>query len=419
MHGGVFLDKKMEPLGPAIIWADGRSRAQVREIYDRVGRLRLGKIARSPVATGFMAPTLMWLRKERPDTFRKIHRAMHPKDYIRYRITSEVGTDVSDASASLLFDTPNRVWSREIMEALELDSWIFPSSGESTEMCGRVTAEAASDLGIIEGTPVARGGGDTPVAALGNGVVEPGTVSVSLGTGGQVIAVLDEPVYDPELRTHTFCHAAPNMWYIMGAVLAGGMSLRWLRQLMGERFSFAEFDGLAGEIPPGAEGLFFLPYLIGDRTPHMDPEARGALVGLTPRHTSGHLARAVMEGVAFALKDAFEILMSLGIKAERVITGGSGGQSPVWRQIISDILGVELHVMASAESSATGAALLAAVSAGAFSSVKEACKALVPAHETITKPDPEYAEIYRKAYSIYRSLYPANEHVFHVIANLI
>jgi len=418
MHGGVFLDRKLEPIGNAIIWADNRSQAEVREIYDRVGRMRLGKVARSPVATGFLAATLLWLRKHEPGKFKKIHRTLLPKDFIRYKLTGEIGTDVSDASATLLFDTAARNWSREILEALELDSWIFPPCGESTEVCGRLSDEVAGELGLKSGITIVRGGGDTPLAAVGNGVIEPGIVSVNLGSGGQVLAALEEPLYDPDLRTHTFCHAAPDRWYIMGAILSGGLSLQWLRSLTEGRFTFAEFDGLAGEIKPGSEGLLFLPYLNGERTPHMDSDARGAFIGLTARHGAGHMARSVMEGVAFALKDCYDILISIGISPEKVVTGGSGGQSAVWRQIIADVLGVDLHVMASAESSVFGAAIVAAVGVGAFPNVKEACKVLVPKHADITKPKEENAEVYRKTYSIYKSIYPTNSTLFHVIANL-
>lgn len=418
MHGGVFLDEKLKPLCPSIIWVDTRSKGEVREVYARVGRDKMGEICRSPVATGFLAPTLLWLRNNERNIYKKIRTVLLPKDYVRFRMTGKLATDVSDASATGLFDTAGRHWSAEIMERLELDSGLFPPCGESIEEGGRITREAAGELGLMEGTPVVLGGGDTPTAAIGNGIIEPGTVSVTLGTGGQVIAVLSEPIYDVELRTHTFCHSAPNLWYTMGAILAGGMSLSWLRKLLGERFGFAEFDILALEVPAASEGLFFLPYLIGERTPHMDPEARGALIGLTPRHTVGHLARAVMEGVAFALKDAFEILLSLGVKVEKVVTGGGGGQSHVWRQILADVLGVELRVLASAESSVTGSAILAAVGTGGFDSLVQACETVIPPETAVTKPNPENTEIYRKVYSVYRSLYPANESVFHVISNM-
>lgn len=418
MHGGVFLDENFKPLGPSIIWVDTRSKAEVREVYDRVGKGKLGQICRSPVATGFLAPTLLWLRKNQRERYEKIRTVLLPKDYVRFRMTGKLATDVSDASATGLFDTARRRWSSEIMDLLEFDTDMFPPCGESIEEGGRITKEAADELGLREGTPVVLGGGDTPTAAIGNGIIEPGTVSVTLGTGGQVIAVIGEPIYDEELRTHTFCHCAPNLWYTMGAILAGGMSLSWLKKLLGERFGFAEFDNLALEIPAGSEGLFFLPYLIGERTPHMDPEAKGALIGLTPRHTVGHLARAVMEGVAFALKDAFDILLSLGVKVNKVVTGGGGGQSHVWRQIIADVLGVELRVMASAESSVTGSAILAAVGTGGFDSLAQACKSVISPETALTKPNPENGEVYRKAYSVYRTLYPANESVFHVISNM-
>lgn len=418
MHGGVFLGDNLKPLGPAIIWVDTRAKEETREVYEKVGRVKLGKICRSPVATGFLAPTLLWLRKYEREMYKKIRTVLLPKDYIRFRMTGTLATDVSDASATGLFDTAGRLWSAEIMDLLELDRGIFPPCGESIETGGRITSDAAKELGLREGTPVVRGGGDTPAAAVGNGIIEPGTLSVTLGTGGQVIAVISEPIYDEQLRTHTFCHSVPNQWYTMGAILAGGMSLSWLRKLLGERFGFSEFDVLALEIPAGSEGLFFLPYLIGERTPHMDADARGALIGLTPRHTVGHMARAVMEGVAFALKEAFDILLSVGIKVEKVVTGGGGGQSHVWRQILADVLGMELRVLASAESSVTGSAILAAVGTGGFDSIAQACRTVIPAETAFTMPKPENTEIYRKAYSVYRSLYPANESVFHVISSM-
>jgi len=420
MHGGVFLDRRMNLLGNAIIWADNRSMAEVREIYDRVGKIRLGKIARSPVDTGFLAATLLWIRKNEPERFKAIHRTLLPKDYIRYKLTDEIGTDVSDASATLLFDTGARNWSRDILEALELDSWIFPPSGESIDVCGKLSEEAAGELGLVADTPVVRGGGDTPLAAVGNGVTEPGVINLNLGGGGQVLAALEEPLYDPELRTHTFCHVVPDRWYIMGATLNGGLALEWLRNLTDGRFTFAEFDKLADEVPAGSEGLIFLPYLSGERTPHMDPHAKGALIGLTPRHGPGHMARAVMEGVAFALKECYGILLDIGISPSKVVTSGTGMQSPVWRQIIADVMGRELnHVGTAAEMTVVGSAILAATGVGAFPSVDEACKVLAPKQSDITKPKEENAEIYRKSYTIYRDIYPTNSTLFHVIANLM
>ena len=402
MHGTVFLDRDQKPIRPAIIWADRRTKKQCDEIYARVGRERLGQIAASPVAPGFMAPTLLWVRENEPETFAAIDRVILPADYVRFRLCGRICTDVSGASSTLLFDVRGK-WSEELLDALELPHHILPEACQSHQVVGCVTREAAQQTGLPEGTPVVAGGGDQPIAAIGNGVVAPGVLLSTIGTGGQLFTPLDKVVVDPELRTHTFCHAVPGRWFLMGAILSAGLCLRWFRDNFGG--SYKELDEEASRVPPGSEGLLFLPYLLGERTPHMDPNARGAFFGLTLRHSRGHLARAIMEGVTFAMRDSLEVMRGLGIRIDRVIASGGGARSPLWRQIQADVYGMELVTAKVTEQAAFGAALVAGVGVGVYETIESACQKTI-SYENLTRPIKENLRRYEDYYQIFKGLYP-------------
>jgi xylulokinase len=333
-----------------------------------------------------------------------------PKDYVRYRLTGDRATDVADASGTLLFDVTNRRWSAEVAAALDLDLSLLPQSYESPAVTGRISADGAAATGLREGTPVVAGGGDQAAGAVGMGIVEPGLVSATIGTSGVVFAATDRPALDPKGRLHTFCHAVPGRWHMMGVTLAAGQSLRWFR----DRFGAGEDDGRdpyerlteeAAGVPAGAEGALWAPYLMGERTPHLDPEARAALVGLTASHTRGHIVRAILEGVAFSLQDSFRIFADLGVPVTRVRLGGGGARSPLWRQIQADVYGYDIDIVEAEEGAAFGAAILAGVGAGAWPSVEDACHAIVKVASSVS-PSEETA-LMRERYEAYRRIYPA------------
>jgi len=406
MHGTVLLDERGEPLRPAIIWADQRSAEECREIYEKVGRERLAELTLNPVAAGFMAASLLWLKKHEPDVFARARTVLLPKDYIRFRMTGVLSSEPSDACSTLLFDTRNRRWSDELIEMLDLPRSIFPLITETYEVVGEVTAEAARAMGLRDGTPVTAGGGDQPIAAVANGVIECGTLLATIGTGGQLFTPLSEPKYDPQLRTHTFCHALPDRWFIMGAMLSAGMSLKWFRDKVMCGGDYEELSRAAADVPAGCEGLIFLPYLVGERTPHMDPEATGAFVGLSLRHTRAHMARAIMEGVAFAMRDSLEIFREIGVSYECVVASGGGAKSDVWRQIQADVFGLPLVKAEMEEQAGVGAAMVAGVGVGVFSDVKSACRKITR-YGAETSPIPENVQLYERQYRIFRELYPA------------
>jgi len=405
MHGAVFLDENGKPIRPAVIWADQRSAEQCRRIYDIVGRERLARLTLNPVAPGFMAASVMWIKENEPDTFARTRTVLLPKDYLRFRMTGNPASEPSDAASTLLFDTAKRRWSAELMDLLDLPMGILPPMRESAEVVGELTPRAARELGLAPGTPVTAGGGDQPVAAVANGVVEPGVLLATIGTGGQLFTPLEQPRFDPKLRTHTFCHALPDTWFIMGAMLSAGMSLKWFRDNMLPGTPYEKLSEDAARSEPGAEGLVFLPYLVGERTPHMDPAATGAFIGLTLRHTPAHMARAVMEGVVFAMRDSLEIFRKLGVTYDRVIASGGGAKSPVWRQIQADVFGVELLVTEMEEQAGVGAALLAGVGVGVFSDVKSAC-AKTARYGEGARPCEANRKRYEKQYEVFKSLYP-------------
>jgi len=408
MHGTVVLGRDLRPLRPAIIWADQRSAPQVSRIRAQLGIPRMLELTANVLNPGFMGATLAWLAEEEPDTLRLARLVILPKDYLRLRLTGQVASDVSDASSTAVFDTARRCWSEEMLTAVGAPLALMPEVLESTALAGGLTPEAAQATGLVPDTPVVAGGGDQPVAALGNGVIEPGLLLLTVGTGGQVFAPLDSPAFDPQARVHTFCHCLPGRWHLLGATLCAGLSLRWLRDLLRAarpQLDYFQLEQLAAQAPPGCEGLLFCPYLIGERTPHLDPDLRGAFLGLSLHHGLPHLVRAVLEGVAFSLRDALEVLREMGVNAQSAIVSGGGGRSPLWRQILADVLALELTVLEGEEQAALGAAMLAGIGAGVFADASDACRRVVKPAGVITPS--ANTDLYQRQYPRFRACHPA------------
>ncbi len=415
MHSLVLLDAAGRVLRPAILWNDQRTAEECAEITRRVGPARLLAITRNPALPGFTAPKILWVRRHEPAVYARTASVLLPKDYVRFRLTGARATEVSDASGTGLLDVPHRTWSEEVLRALEVPMAWLPGCAESPELTAVVACDGEAATGLRAGTPVAGGGGDQAAQAVGTGIVRSGPVSVTIGTSGVVFASLDGPAMDAQARTHTFCHAVPGRWHVMGVMLSAGGALRWLRDAIAPGADYGELTGEAGAAPPGAGHLVFLPYLSGERTPYPDPIARGAFVGLSLAHGRGHLVRAVMEGVAFGLRDSLAILHEMGLRPTEVRLSGGGSRSAVWRQIVADVLGTEVVTMQVAEGAAYGAALLAGVGAGVFPSVEAACEAtLRPA--TRTEPVARNRAVYEDLYGVYRALYPALRPAFAQLA---
>jgi xylulokinase len=402
MHGLVVLDADGRVIRPAILWNDQRTAAECAEIEERVGATRLIELTGNRALTGFTAPKLLWLRRHEPDAYARIARVMLPKDYVRLRLTGEWGIDAADASGTLLFDVAGRRWSDEVLDALELPREWFPPVLESPDRAGVVSA---SDT-VLLGTPVAAGAGDQPAAALGVGIDRPGPVSVVLGTSGVVLAALPGYAHDPEGRVHAFCHAVPGTWQAMGVMLSAAGSLEWLHERLAPDASFEALTAEAAAWPPGAEGLLFAPYLAGERTPHADPHARGAFVGLQLRHDRGALVRAVLEGVAFGLRDALDAVRELGVEASVGRVSGGGARSPLWLEIVASVLEMPLERTESEEGSAFGAALLGGVAGGVFGDVSEAVARCVRVVDRPVEPDPTLRNAYGELRERFRALYP-------------
>ncbi len=412
MHGMVALDKNAEVLRPAILWNDQRTGAECDQIRSAIGRERFINLTGNDALTGFTAPKILWVKNHEPEIYARIKQILLPKDYLRYLLTGEYATDKAGAAGTVLFDLKKRDWSGEVIQALEINPDWLPQTFEGTEVTGTVTAQAAGVTGLFPGTPVVAGSGDQAAGAVGMGAVAPGIVSITLGTSGVVFAATPEPWIEPQGRMHAFCHALPGQWHLMGVMLSAAGSLRWFRDTLAPEIEFRHLTDLTSGVPAGSDGLFFLPYLTGERTPHPDPLAKGSFVGLTIRHTREHLTRAVLEGVAFGLRDSFELLKQTGLtEIDQVRLTGGGANSPVWRQIIADVLGVELVMVNTTEGSAFGAAILAAVGAGAYQSGEEACQAIIKPVDQIP-PGPD-TEIYQERYQIYKELYPALHPIFH------
>ena len=406
MHGAVFLDANDRVIRPALLWNDQRTAAQCIEITDRVGRERLLAIAGNPALTGFQAPKLLWLRELEPENYARIAHVLLPKDFIRLRLAGEYATDASDASGTLLLDLRRRTWSEEILDALELPREWLPAVLEGPEETGRLRADVAAELGLPAGIPIAAGGGDNAAAAVGCGIVEEGIASSSIGTSGVVFAHTAGFTPDPSGRLHAFCHAVPGAYHLMGVTLSAGGSLNWWRQVLGEEHEYDALIELAASAPFGSEGLLFLPYLSGERTPHLDPSARGAFFGLTARHGLNHLTRAVMEGVTYSLADCLQLMVDLGVKLNHVRAIGGGARSHLWRQMQADVFGMTVRRTAVDEGPAYGAALLAGVTAGQFKNVNEA-SSVVRLRPDSEEPNPDNTELYSRYLKVYRDLYPA------------
>jgi xylulokinase len=412
MHGLVLLNKSGKPLRPAILWNDQRTGPQCDEIRSLLGKENLIQITGNDALAGFTAPKILWVQQEEPEVYAQVAHILLPKDYVRYKLTGEYACDRAGGAGTILFDIRQRTWSDEILEKLDIDPSWLPPTFEGIEVTGTISAEAAAATGLCAGTPVMAGGGDQAAAAVGTGAVEEGVVSLSLGTSGVVFGASDKPVIEPDGRLHAFCHAVPGKWHLMGVMLSAAGSLRWHRDTFAPDVAFSELVDQAAAVSPGSDGLLFLPYLTGERTPHPDPLARGAFIGLTVRHSLPHLTRAVLEGVAFGLRDSFELMKHAGLaQISQVRVTGGGAKSPLWRQILADVLGTELVTLNSVEGAAYGAALLAAVGAGIFADVPTACNAVVRITGR-TQPGGA-AAAYEKMYTLYRGLYPALRPTFH------
>jgi xylulokinase len=415
MHGAVLLDEADRPLRPAILWNDQRTAAECDEIRERVGAARLIEVTGNDALTGFTAPKLIWVRRHEPDLWARTAHVGLPKDFVRHRLTGEHAVDRADGAGTGLFDLQARSWSSEVVSALEIDPSLLPRTVEGPELTGVVTAIAADATGLAAGTPVVGGGGDQAANGVGVGAVAPGIVALSLGTSGVVFAATDRPLVEPEGRVHAFCHAVPERWHLMSVMLSAAGSLRWFRDALAPGTAYDVIDAEAETISAGSDGLLFLPYLTGERSPHPDPLARGAFVGLTIAHDRRHLARAVLEGVAFGLRDGLDQIVSTGVPAPRQIRASGGGlASGVWRQILADVLGAEIATVSTTEGAAFGAAMLAAVGAGWCADVDRAVEWAVRV-SPVAEPGPN-ASAYAGALEDYRALYPALRPLFHSTA---
>ena len=401
MHGCVMLDADGNVLRPALIWCDQRTQPECDWLEAKIGRARLIELTCNPALPNFTLTKLLWVRTHQPEIFARIAHVLCPKDYVRYRLTGEFAIDMQEASGTLLLDVAHRRWSREVAEAAGIPMAWLPRLFEGPEICARISETGAAATGLAVGTPVAAGAGDQGAGAVGMGIVGPGSVSATIGTSGVVFASTDRPAMDPLGRLHTFCHAAPGLWHVMGVTNGAGLSLRWFRDTFAPGADYDQLTAEAAKAPPGSDGLLWAPYLFGERTPHLDPQARAAFVGITASHTRAHCVRAVMEGVAFSLRDTFSLFSDLKIPVARIRLGGGGARSPLWQQIQADVYGHSVELLAADEGGAFGAALLAGVAIGAWPSVEAACAASVHVARQI---EPKHAAAMDQAYQSFRRL---------------
>jgi xylulokinase len=411
MHGLVLLGADDQPLRPALLWCDQRTDQECREITQLVGASRLIEWTANPALTGFTLPKICWVRKHEPQIWDRVRGVLLPKDYIRFRLTGTRATDVADASGTLMFDVVHRRWSQAILKLFQLNEDLLPRVFESPQVTSHISELGARATGLNLDTPVVAGAGDQAAGALGMGIVTPGAVSATIGTSGVVFAATGKPLLEPGGRLHTFCHAIPQRWHVMGVTLAAGQSLRWFRDQFGAglddgRDPYERLMGEAAKAPPGADGLLFAPYLMGERTPHLDPHARGAFVGLTAQHTRAYLIRAILEGVAFSLRDTLTLFREIAVPIDSIRLGGGGARAPLWQQIQADIYGMPVELIAADEGAAFGAALLAGVGVGVWPSVEAACSAAVHVQE-IVRPSQQAVDFMNTRYAEYRKLYPA------------
>lgn len=427
MHGLVMLDKDDKVIRKAILWCDQRTAAQCEEMTSILGREKLIEITANPALTGFTASKILWVRENEPQNYEKCRRILLPKDYIRFMLTGEYATEVSDASGMQLLDVPNRVWSDEVLSKLKIDKSLLGKMYESPDITGTIHSKAAEATGLAKGTPVVGGAADNAAAAVGTGVVKDKLAFATIGTSGVVYAHSSKVRIDPKGRVHSFCSAVPGEWLTMGVTLGAGLSLKWFRDnFCHEEIEQAKREGInvyaltdkeAEQINPGCDRLLYLPYLMGERTPHLDPDCRGVFFGLSAMHTRAHLIRAVMEGVSFSLLDCVLILREMGIDISRMMACGGGGSSPLWRKMLSDMFGCDVTTVASKEGPALGVALLAGVGAGAFSSVQQACEAVIKT-DKLQKPDAKLTELYGKYHALYTRLYQSLQNDYKILANI-
>ncbi len=415
MHGLVLLDDADRVIRPALIWCDQRSQPQVDAINEKVGKHKVLECIANPVLTGFTLPKLIWVRDNEPRQFERVRKILLPKDYVRFELTGEYASDVSDASGTGLFDVVRRRWSMELTSALNLDPAILPRVYESPEITGRVSETASHCTGLNPGTPVIAGGGDQAAGAVGNGIVEPGVVSCTIGTSGVVFAHMEEPKYDDAGRVHTFCHAVPGKWHVMGVTQGAGLSLQWFRNQLAPGSDYDALTAEASSAPAGSQGLFWLPYLMGERTPHLDAAARGGWIGITARHTRADLIRSLLEGVSYSQKDCLDIIQGMGVPLANVRVSGGGARSAFWRQMLADIFAKRIFTLETQEGSAYGAALLALVGTGAYKSVPEVCRAAIRETAAVSHHDGN-AQVYADGHQTYQSLYPALKNFFTIDA---
>ena len=411
MHGLVLLDEQGSVLRPAILWNDQRTQAQCDAMTEVIGAGRLLELTGNPALTGFTAPKLLWVRDQEPDIYAQADQVLLPKDYIRYKLTDVYATDLAGASGTSLLNVAERAWSQEVLDALDISADWLPPVHEGTQITSRISAAAAAATGLRAGTPVVGGGGDQAAGAIGMGCVAPDKIGVTVGTSGVVFAPLGSYAYEPQGRLHAFCHALPDTWHFMGVMLSAAGSLQWYKDSFAADMDYDSLLAEAAQVVAGSEGLFFLPYLTGERSPHPDPLARGAFIGITSRHSRGHMTRAVLEGVAFGLKDSFTLVDQVGLPEEYEIRiSGGGAKSPVWQGIIADVLGAPLVNVNTTEGGAFGVAVLAAVAAGFYDDVASACEAMIQTGEQVATGSDQ--AIYAERYEIYQSLYPTLQQTF-------
>ncbi len=416
MHGSVLLDESDKPLCPALLWCDQRTEKQCAEITGKIGAEHLIELVSNPAITGFTLPKLLWVRENEPEIWAKVKTILLPKDYIRLKLSGDKASDVADSSGTLLFDVRNRKWSGEMVSAFEISESLLPRVYESIEITGVVSEDAARETGLKVGTKIVAGAGDNAAGAIGMGIVKAGMLSATIGTSGVVFAVTSAPKIDLKGRIHTLCHAIPGRWHNTGVTLAAGLSLKWFRENFGEGAVYNELVDEAAKISSGSDGAIWLPYLMGERTPHLDANARAAFVGLTASHTKAHMTRAVLEGVAFSLRDSIEIFKELGAPIEKIRLGGGGAKSKLWRQIQADVYGQTVEILEADEGAAFGAAILAGVGAGAWNSVDEACEKTIRVAETV-EPNLESIEKLNRNYEAYRILYGALRPAMDILKN--
>ncbi len=411
MHGTVVLDKDGRVLRPSIIWCDQRGGEQCEWLNQTLGARHLLELTCNPALTNFTLIKLLWIREHEPQVWSRVRHILLPKDYVRFCLSGEYAIDVAEASGTLMLDVARRCWSQDLLRHVKIDTGLLPMIFESPAVCAHVSAQAAQMTGLVEGTPIVAGAGDQAAGAVGTGITRPGTVSATIGTSGVVFAATDRPALDPRGRLHTFCHAIPGRWHVMGVTQAAGLSLRWLRDLLSaesntEPWSYHRMTEEAALAPPGADGVLWGPYLMGERAPHLDPNVRAGLVGLAAHHTRAHVIRAVLEGVAFSLRDSLTIFAEMNLPVEKIRLGGGGARSPLWRQIQADIYNHSVEIVAAEEGAAFGAAILAGVGAGLWPGVDDACDQAVHLLENVSCR-PDVVKFMNERYGEYQRLYPA------------